>query len=196
MIFYLFRHGETDWNKEQRIQGSTDVPLNERGVEQAHSLIPLFKKLSPEIIYSSDLKRAYHTGEIVANSLGVPILKDERLREAFFGEAEGKTISEVKQLFQDDIWEKFKIFSTKNSSLKFPGGESRGDSVKRMRAVIEELVSSNQYQRVGIATHGGVVRNLLHSFLDPKTPALEVPNCVTYKLEHRNGSYEVDGPLK
>lgn len=196
MKFYLFRHGETDWNLERRIQGSTDTPLNETGVKQAESLVPLFEKIQPEVIFSSDLKRAFLTGEIIASKLGIPIYKDRRLREAFFGEAEGKTLDEIKTLYSDDLWEKFKMFTPEYEHIRFPGGESRGESVKRMRSVIEELVVQNNYRKIGIATHGGVVRNLLHSFLPAGTPALEIPNCVTYELEFRGGEYFVSGPLK
>lgn len=195
MIFYLFRHGETDWNKERRIQGSTDTPLNQTGIEQAKSLIPLFEELKPEAIISSDLQRAFKTGKIIADSLGIPIKKDKRLREAFFGEGEGKTLDEVKELYKGDLWEKFKVFTPENEDLRFPGGESRGESVTRMRAVIEELISIGAHEKVGIATHGGVVRNLLHSYLEPGTPAIEIPNCVTYQLEHKKGQFIVTGPL-
>lgn len=195
MIFYLFRHGETDWNKDQRIQGSTDTPLNQRGWEQARELVPLFKELRPDVIISSDLQRAFNTGKVIAESLNIPIYKDSRLREAFFGEAEGRTLSEIKKEFGEDLWEKFKIYTPEYENIRFPGGESRGESVKRMRSVIDELVEKNQYQKVGIATHGGVVRNLLHSYLEEGIPALQIPNCVTYKLEHKKGQFEVTGPL-
>lgn len=195
MKFYLFRHGETDWNKVQRIQGSTNTPLNAKGREQAKGLIPLFEELQPEIIFSSDLQRAFDTGSTIANALGIPIKKDQRLREAYFGEAEGMKVSEIKETFGEDIWENFKIMTPEHEDLSFPGGESRRESVKRMRSVIEEIISLGEYKAVGISTHGGVVRNLLHSYLEPGHPPIEIPNCVTYLLEYKEGLFKVKGPL-
>jgi broad specificity phosphatase PhoE len=196
MKFYLFRHGETDWNKEMRIQGSTDTELNTKGLEQAHSLIPKLKDLGLEAVFSSDLKRAFKTGELVAQALGIPIFKEKRLREANFGEAEGRTVDEVKGLYGEDLWHKFRNFSPGDRDIRFPGGESRGESVKRMRSVIEELIANPDYQKVGIATHGGVVCNLLLSYLPEGSPSLKVPNCVVYELSFSGAdNYSVKGPL-
>lgn len=195
MKFYLFRHGETDWNKVQRIQGSTDTELNATGIEQAKSLIPKLEPLGLEAIISSDLKRAYKTGEVVANALKLPIFKDKRLREAHFGEAEGKTVAEVKELYGEDLWSKFRNYNKKDEDVRFPGGESRAESIIRMRSVIEELIENPSYQRVGIATHGGVVCNLLLSYLPEGSATLSVPNCVVYELSYKDSSYLVRGPL-
>lgn len=195
MKFYLFRHGETDWNKESRIQGSTNTDLNSTGIEQAESLVPLLSKFNLEVIISSDLNRAFKTGSIVAESLGIPILQDNRLREANFGEAEGKTIDQIIQDYGKELWESFRIMDLKNKRVKFPGGESRWDSVLRMRSVVEDLVQNSQYKRIGLSTHGGVVRNLLHSYLPADHHPLPIPNCVTYLLEKREDSFVVEGPL-
>jgi probable phosphoglycerate mutase len=196
MKFYLFRHGETDWNKESRIQGSTNTQLNSRGIQQAKDLIPLLEELDLEVIYTSDLNRAYHTGKIVADAFDIPIHKEVRLREANFGEAEGKTVDQIINDYGLELWESFRIMDLKNKEVSFPGGEQRWDSVLRMRSVVEDLVARNEYERVGISTHGGVVRNLLHSFLAEDHPPLPIPNCVTYLLEEREGSFFVEGPLK
>lgn len=193
--FYLFRHGETDWNLEKRIQGSTDTELNAKGVEQAKELIPLLKTFNLEAIFSSDLKRALKTGEIIANALNIPIFKDDRLREANFGEAEGKTVDEIIALYGNELWENFRHMKKDKGDMKFPGGESRLESVLRMRSVIDQIIKEPKYQRVGIATHGGVVRNLLHSYLPEDHEGLPIPNCVVYRLSYRSGSFFVEGPL-
>lgn len=196
MEFYLFRHGETDWNLEQRIQGSTDTELNETGLEQARSLVPLLEKFDLQAIYSSDLKRAFKTGEIIASSLEIPIYSDNRLREANFGEAEGKTVEEIIKLYGQDLWENFRHMKKDKSDIRFPGGESRLESVKRMRSVIDDLIGESKFQRIGIATHGGVVRNLLHSYLPEDHQSLPIPNCVVYRLHWNLDSFIVEGPIE
>ncbi len=196
MEFYLFRHGETDWNLEKRIQGSTDTELNQTGIEQARSLVPLLKRFNLEVIFSSDLKRAWRTGEIVAQELKIPVHRDRRLREANFGEAEGKTVDEIISLYGEELWQNFRHMSKDKKDIRFPGGESRFESVLRMRSVVDQLIEESKFQRVGIATHGGVVRNLLHSYLPDEHESLPIPNCVVYRLRHEEGNFQVEGPLK
>lgn len=94
MLIGLVRHGKTDWNAEGKIQGQTDIPLNEEGITQA---IALANRLSNEAsiwdaVIASDLKRAHATALIIADKLNIPLLsKDPRLRERYFGEVEGTT---------------------------------------------------------------------------------------------------------
>lgn len=196
MKFYVFRHGQTDWNKESRIQGSTNTDLNDQGREDAKGLIPLMEKLRPEIIYTSDLNRAFDTGKTVADALDIPIIKEVRLREANFGQAEGMTVPEIIEKWGAQMWEDFRRINPDNREACFPDGETRGDSVKRMRSVVDEIRAAGEYERVGLSTHGGVVRNLLHSYLPPESESLPIPNCVTYLLEFKEGEVTVEGPLK
>lgn len=196
MKFYVFRHGQTNWNKESRIQGSTNTELNDQGREDAKGLIPLMEKLRPEIIYTSDLNRAFDTGKTVADALDIPIIKEVRLREANFGQAEGMTVPEIIEKWGAQMWEDFRRINPDNREACFPDGETRGDSVKRMRSVVDEIRAAGEYERVGLSTHGGVVRNLLHSYLPPESESLPIPNCVTYLLEFKEGEVTVEGPLK
>ncbi len=196
MKFYVFRHGQTNWNKESRIQGSTNTELNDQGREDAKGLIPLMEKLRPEIIYTSDLNRAFDTGKTVADALDIPIIKEARLREANFGQAEGMTVPEIIEKWGAQMWEDFRRINPDNREACFPDGETRGDSVKRMRSVVDEIRAAGEYERVGLSTHGGVVRNLLHSYLPPESESLPIPNCVTYLLEFKEGEVTVEGPLK
>lgn len=90
------RHGQTDWNLNLKWQGLSDIPLNERGLSQARELGQLLRDEGIEIIYSSDLKRAYRTAQIVSDILGInQVRTDARLRERFLGKFEGWHTSDV-----------------------------------------------------------------------------------------------------
>lgn len=88
--FYFIRHGQTDWNKEGRMQGSTDVPLNDTGREQAKACIPVIEKLAISQVIASPLKRAYETAEILVKPLGYEITAEPALQERSFGSNERK----------------------------------------------------------------------------------------------------------
>lgn len=84
------RHGQTDFNKENKWMGLLDIPLNENGISQAHSSINYINSLNIDVIYCSELKRAIQTSEIIASELNLPILKDKRLNERSLGNLEGR----------------------------------------------------------------------------------------------------------
>lgn len=92
MLIGWVRHGKTDWNAEGKIQGQTDIPLNAEGIRQAAALADRLscEKRIWDAVVSSDLQRAYTTAQIIAEKLNIPLLEgDKRLRERYFGEAEG-----------------------------------------------------------------------------------------------------------
>lgn len=90
-MLFLIRHGQTDWNARHIIQGKSDIALNENGREQARERAVAFKGAEIEAIYSSPLKRAYETAEIIAEITGCEaVYKDDRLRERYFGSLDGQ----------------------------------------------------------------------------------------------------------
>ncbi|MEE6282177.1 histidine phosphatase family protein [Georgenia sp. MJ170] len=92
----LWRHGQTDWNATMRLQGQSDIELNETGVAQAAAAAPRIAELGPTRIITSDLQRALRTAEALGDVTGVTVEPDERLRERSFGLWEGLTQSEIK----------------------------------------------------------------------------------------------------
>lgn len=92
---YLLRHGLTDWNKLRRVQGSSDIPLNEEGRRVARLTAEGMRDMPIDLVYSSPLKRARETAEIICAGRDVPIVFDERIREIGFGEFEGVTWPEI-----------------------------------------------------------------------------------------------------
>jgi probable phosphoglycerate mutase len=183
-VFYFFRHGETNWNKEKRCQGHTNIELNENGLMQAMKLARDLKKLPIEIIYSSDLIRAAKTGSTVASELNVPILFDSRLREMSYGEAEGMLFHDAIEKFGNDLWLELQSFKKVNDDVGFPGGETRKIARTRLENFLNEILMTTDHKTIGISTHGGALRNLFHHYLPEDHEILPIPNCVTYKLEY------------
>ena len=108
MQICLIRHGETDWNAVRRMQGREDIPLNQKGREQAALCGQALKKAGHnwKAVFTSPLKRAKETAEIIAGILGInEIYEDADLVERDFGKASGLTYDEAKALYPDGIWE-------------------------------------------------------------------------------------------
>ncbi len=106
-MLYILRHGKTDWNNELRLQGRTDVPLNDEGREMAEVAREEYKDVHFDICYSSPLQRAKETAEILLRGRNVPIITDDRLMEMSFGDYEGlkysfeKSESPISVIFRD-----------------------------------------------------------------------------------------------
>lgn len=152
---WLIRHGETDWNREGRIQGQTDTELNDLGREQAKRLAMRLEDESFDTVYSSDLSRAHETARIVLPN-EEPHL-DERLREMSFGVLEGKKrdefTSEEEELLNKTLRHEPKDFRP-------PQGESRLDLYKRVVDWMDEIPDEG---RIGAFVHGGTVNSALWS---------------------------------
>ncbi|WP_127717935.1 histidine phosphatase family protein [Halobacteriovorax sp. HLS] len=192
--FYIFRHGQTDWNKERKVQGQTDIELNELGQEQAQELKCFFDSFDIDICYSSDLSRAYRTAEIAFSGKGVSIFKSINLREANFGQVEGMTRENLIAIYNENFWE---VNEQSDESLNFcyPGGETRRELRDRLVKFIENLRDSATERNIAISTHGGALRILLHHFLPKDATPLPIPNCVVYKLTFDGDSALIEGPL-
>lgn len=182
--FYIFRHGETDWNRERRCQGHTNTVLNELGKKQAEELALKLQAVQLDIIVSSDLHRAYSTGGIVAEKKGIPIIAEPRFREMSYGQAEGMLYEEAIASFGEELWQRFQNFHRKYDHVGFPGGETRKIVKERFLSGIMDLIQKTSHQQIGISTHGGALRNILHHFLPEDHLMLPIPNCVVYKFEY------------
>src|SRR5436309_2540758 len=114
----LVRHGETAWNRDQRIQGHLDVPLSERGVRQAERLAAWLADEEFAAVYTSDLARARITAEILAGDRA-PVVPDPRFREADFGLFQGLTSAEIRVTYPE-AYEKWRADAIRHRP---PGGE-------------------------------------------------------------------------
>lgn len=186
--FYIFRHGETDYNKEKRWQGcGIDTELNENGMKQAEALIETLEPKNLQIIYSSSLKRAIKTAMIIAEALGVEVKIIKDLREANLGETEGLRKEEIAVRFQDvyDLWYNKE---TDYVDIAFPGGETKREIHQRMIKVLEGLLKTKETV-IGIASHGSSIRYLL--FFLGKTLG-RMPNAALFHLVYENGKWRVE----
>ncbi|MEY4616570.1 MAG: hypothetical protein RJB66_1530 [Pseudomonadota bacterium] len=180
---YYFRHGETDWNHQGRFQGHSDIPLNNTGVEQAKKLRPLLEEWRPEILISSDLKRAKQTARLANARLQAPHLIDPRLREINLGQAEGKTIVEVEALWGKQAVLDWITFKAECSDFYFPGGEKKIDSVIRVKTFLENILFSLPNQTLGVIGHGGTLKRFCHHIAQDKNREYPIPNCCVYKVQ-------------
>ena len=181
--FYIFRHGETNWNRDQRFQGHTDIPLNERGREQARELKVLIEKYSPQVILSSDLSRAQETAQIVNTDMKVPFFIDEALREGSLGDSEGMFRDDVSAKYGEDIWTRWSSKDEKDMDFGFPNGETKREHLARMIHHLENFSRSHpQYQKIAVSSHGGSLRRLIHNCFGAPEAPVNFHNCVLYQI--------------
>lgn len=165
----LARHGETDWNREGRWQGWADPPLNETGRAQARALADELRSTPFDAVYSSDLKRAHETAEIVAAPHGVPVVVDPELREIDIGSWSGLTRPEIDARFPNG---------------ERPDGETREQHFSRVRAAVVRIARANAGRRVLVVTHGGTVR-AIHDLVSEE-PYHPVANCAVLEVHFRD----------
>lgn len=158
----MVRHGETEWVRMGRYQGSTDVPLNRRGISQAHAVAKALKKERPIVVYSSQLVRAYETAKSIAKWCGTEVLVDKRLSEVSFGRWEGKSHETIQTQFPAASR---KWYSARWSSRP-PGGESLRSLEKRVSSFLKDLKKHHSEEKGAcvVVSHGGPIRMFLISF--------------------------------
>jgi broad specificity phosphatase PhoE len=166
----LVRHGETDWNRDRRIQGHTDVALNESGRRQARALAAELDGGEIAAVYSSDLARALETASIVAAPRGLAVTVTAELRERDFGTWEGLSDAEAVDRFPD---------LTRGPWDTWGDGESSAEMTARALAAVHAIVSSHPFETVLVVTHGGPIRAVLRSF---GAEDGRIENCAVVRL--------------
>lgn len=160
---YLTRHGETQWNKENRLQGWKDSKLTENGIRNAIALGERLSQTDFNAIYSSPIGRAVQTAKLICSDRTIPIVFNDDLKEVNFGEWEGKTGEEIKQDFQQEFfhfWNAPHLYNHKPHK-----GESLEDLKKRMEKALKNIIKANADGNVLIVTHGIAIRAILSYFL-------------------------------
>ncbi len=195
---FIVRHGETDWNKEGKIQGSTDTELNNTGKKQAQQMAKILNIKSIDLVISSPLKRAYKTAQIISKN-DKPIITEFDLREREFGSIEGSSYEDLKLHYyklnggKTSENEKFDLFK---SFELFDDVETK-DSVKhRAKKAVSRYVENNKGKNLLFVTHGAVIKTLLYSFLsipeDIDRPFM-IPNCTCLELTSKKNKLFMSG---
>lgn len=158
---YLVRHGETDWNAQRRIQGSTDIPLNDTGRAQATATAELLARRRFDAVVASPLSRAAETGAIIAARLALPDPTTySGLAERSYGDAEGLTDDQVLAQYPDDV---------------IPGRESRAALLARVTETLGEVAVRFDGGVVVVATHGAVIRSVVNAAAPGTADRLHTP---------------------
>jgi glucosyl-3-phosphoglycerate phosphatase len=150
----VWRHGNTDWNASHRVQGQTDVPLNELGRQQAAEAAALLVKFHPSAIVASDLRRAADTAAALGALTGIPVTHDKRLRERYFGGWEGLTMTEVSRTRPEE-------YARWTAGADVIGGdiETLDDLGKRTSDALQDAAEkAGPGGTVVVATHGAAAR--------------------------------------
>ncbi len=153
----LIRHGETDWNAEQRWQGHLDVPLNQNGLAQVQALAKHLRGRPIRAVYSSDLSRAQATAAPIAETFGLTVKGDPRWRELNLGIFQGLTTSEISRQYPDEARRMHEDYM----DYVMPKGEARRAMQARAYAAFGEIVADEAGPEIVVVSHGGTIRVLL-----------------------------------
>ncbi len=185
-IFWLLRHGQTDWNLQGRYQGQADPPLNQTGLEEAGRAARILASRPLRAIYSSDLLRARQTAEIIARAAGEQVRLEPRLREVCLGEWEGQLFNEIRLRYPAEIQER----ELHPVSSRPPGGETLAELWQRVKSAMAEIAARHPGEEVALVSHGLTLSALVASVEDHDL-ALAFkrlpPNAEPRRLEWANG---------
>lgn len=191
---YLFRHGETDWNLQNKIQCSSDIELNSNGLIQAEILSNKLLNKNIQHIYSSKLKRAYKTAEIIANKLNIKVEIFDGLEEVFAGTAEGKTRLEIENLMGKENFEKMIKSNEGHIDFSFFGGETRQNIKERFLKTFSNILETKQYDIVAISTHGFFVKEIFKQI--HLEDSILIKNCDVLEMDLENNKLKCIKLLK
>lgn len=153
----FIRPGETDWNRSGRQQGQVAAPLNQLGRRQAEKLAGFIRNIGLSALYSSTTHRAAQTAEILSERLGFPATYDARLQERDVGQWQGLTVSEIRDWYSDE----YAALAREGDRYRIPGGESRLDVQKRMKAAIDDILAQTMGETVAIISHTTAIKMVL-----------------------------------
>ena len=168
-LFGLVRHGQTDYNLQNLFQGSSDIPLNGTGIEQAHRAFDQLPPVDWDVIISSPLQRAEQTGRIIGEDHAIAFGgTDARLVEIDWGAAEGRPVEEMERRWPD---------------RSFPGREDHQAVADRGYDALEALEQRYPGQKVLVIAHGTLIRFILSGIIEQPLPSIPNATLSTVELE-------------
>ena len=155
---YFIRHGQSLGNMKKTFLGHTDLDLSDLGYRQAECTAKYLNNISIDTVYSSDLLRAYNTCNEYLKLSGKTAVKDQKLREIYAGDWEGKTFDELQIKFKDS----YNVWLTDIGNSRPDGGESVKELSERVVSCITEIAKENEGKTVAIFTHATVIRSFFN----------------------------------
>jgi phosphoserine phosphatase len=183
----LIRHGATDWNLQGRCQGSSDRELSDAGIRQAGQIAAQLGEEEIHAVYSSHLRRARQTAELISEPHDLPVLIEEELRELDHGELEGLTFTEIKTRYGKFLTR----WRTEPAEIRVPGGERLADVAERAWKGLNDIVQRHpEAERILVVSHNfpilGIVCRITGTHLnDYRTFHLDP--CGVTRLSHASG---------
>jgi probable phosphoglycerate mutase len=180
----LVRHGETEWNRQGRIQGfHADSPLTSTGRAQALAVAERLGKEGIDLLFASDLGRTLETAEPIARAAGVQLVRDRDLRERSYGIFEGRTFAEIALEYPRD----YERMRARDPQYKSPGGESATEFHERVVLAMERIAAASAGRRAAIVTHQGVLGVLYRhvnrlAFNESQRPKLLNASCNHFRF--------------
>jgi probable phosphoglycerate mutase len=168
LTIHLVRHGQTDWNKQARMQGQSDIPLNATGLRQADAAAVALSGRPIGAVIASDLIRARQTAEPIAAGAGVKLVLEPALRERSFGSAEGQFETEIDRQLAGRFRERWA-----DPDFTFAGGETRRQLYQRVGAFLRDLLTSPPQGEIVLVAHGGTLQ-VARGFLE-QIPVEQLP---------------------
>ncbi len=185
----LVRHGETDWNRDNRFQGHADPPLNDTGRAQARALADELGEEQFAALYASPLRRAHETARIVASSLALQLIADPCLKEVDVGSWSGLTRTEIEARDPEGFarWLEY--------GHGWDDGETYDELGARVVAGLLSIGARHPDAAVLAVTHGGPIRSALAAsdrvpFDDARRSIHVIGNCAIVRLAVRDGKLE------
>lgn len=193
MIIYLMRHGETEWNKEGRLQGQSDIPLNELGLELAEKTSAGLRDIRFDAAFSSPLQRALATAETIVGDRKLSVVTDDRLKEIHFGANEGAYFAAAKENPRHPL---HNFFCRPDRYCPTDGAETFEQA--RVRAkdfLLDRIIPlETSCESVLIVAHGAFNRGILNMVAgipDRDFWRISLPNCAVSILELKDGNLKV-----
>ena len=188
---YLIRHGESEGNKIHAFLGHTDLDITEKGHAQAERTAEYLKNIPADIIYSSDLKRAYSTALHTADKKGMKVVRSEDLREIYAGEWENVLFDELMVKYPED----FSVWKENVGRARCTGGESVAELQRRITAEIRRIAMENEGKNIFIFTHATPIRVIKAAFdgysLDDIQSIPWASNASVTHVEYSEGDFRV-----
>lgn len=180
MLLYFIRHGETEWNTAGKLQGESDIPLNEKGKMLARITGEALRDIPFDLLILSPFIRTAQTAEYILQGRRIPSRQDMRIREIEWGEWDGMTADELDAAGKREIYNLF--YSDPFSFPGAPGGETVRQVCDRGKDFFDDIISRPELaeKRILIVTHGCAVRGILNHLYDEPTDFWQgkiPPNC-------------------